>query len=135
MLHFRNQFLTTNTYLSSTRPNIGSNYFFLYSLKKWYWLYRLIILIISLIISLFKTVLTSFISEPSAAPLNVRGHQLNQHLGNMGWWFYFCCNSCCVRFCLIHTIESNVCVRGGSRRIYTVWSRGRQRENNNVHLI
>ena len=26
------------------------------------------------IISLFKTVLTSFISEPSAAPLNVRGH-------------------------------------------------------------
>ena len=27
-----------------------------------------------LIISLFKAVLTSFISEPSAAPLNVRGH-------------------------------------------------------------
>ena len=26
------------------------------------------------IISLFKAVLTSFISEPSAAPLNVRGH-------------------------------------------------------------
>ena len=34
----------------------------------------MIILIISLIISLFKAVLTSFISEPSAAPLNVRGH-------------------------------------------------------------
>ena len=27
-----------------------------------------------LIISLFKAVLTSFLSEPSAAPLNVRGH-------------------------------------------------------------
>ena len=34
----------------------------------------MIILIKSLIISLFKAVLTSFISEPSAAPLNVRGH-------------------------------------------------------------
>ena len=63
MLHFRNQFLTTNTYFSSTRPNIGSNYFFFIFIKK-----------MVLIISFFKAVLTSFISEPSAAPLNVRGH-------------------------------------------------------------
>ena len=62
-MHFRNQILSANTVQSSARPNIGSNYFFSGHKK------RLI-----LIISLFKAVLTSFISEPSAAPLNVRGH-------------------------------------------------------------
>ena len=34
--------------------------------------------------------------------------------------FIFCDNSCCVRFCLVHTIESNVCVRGGPKRFYAV---------------
>ena len=34
--------------------------------------------------------------------------------------FIFCYNSCCVRFCLVHTIESNVCLRGGPKRFYAV---------------
>ena len=62
-MHFRNQILSANTVQSSARPNIGSNYFFSGHKKR-----------LVLIISLFKAVLTSFISEPSAAPLNVRGH-------------------------------------------------------------
>ena len=34
--------------------------------------------------------------------------------------FIFCYNSCCVRFCLVHTIESSVCLRGGLKRFYAV---------------
>ena len=62
-MHFRNQFLCADTVQSSARPNIGCNNFFKGHKKR-----------LVLIISLFKAVLPSFISEPFAAPLNVRGH-------------------------------------------------------------
>ena len=64
-MHFRNQFSPLNTVQSGARPDIASNYSFLWTIKK----KKMV-----LIISPFKAVLTSFISEPSAAPLNVRGH-------------------------------------------------------------
>ena len=62
-MHFRNQFLSADTVQSTARANIGSNYF-LWGHKK------------KVGIDYFAVYSSSylFISEPSAAPLNVRGH-------------------------------------------------------------
>ena len=62
-MHFRDQILSANTVQSSARPNIGNNYFFSGHKKK-------------VGIDYFPVLSSSYLvlSEPSAAPLNVRGH-------------------------------------------------------------